>query len=277
MKTVSEILPLSTQFLQDRNVPNARRTVEDLLAALFKCKRIQIYMQFDRPIVESELVILREWLKRIAKNEPLEYIIGEIEFFGCQIKTDSRALIPRPETELLVEMISKKIQDQKILWDLCTGTGCIGISLKKRFPALQVLLSDLSEKALELARENGLKNQVDVTFFLGDLFEPFVGRKADLIVCNPPYVSAKEYLILDPSVRDFEPKMALVGGETGFEFYERLARYAPQFLNPKGELILEIGEGQGKKLFEIFSMPFWKSQLIQDFASKDRFFFLERQ
>jgi release factor glutamine methyltransferase len=277
MKMVSEILPLSTQFLQDRNIPNARRTVEELLAALFQCKRIQIYMQFDRPIVESELVILRDWLKRIAKNEPLEYITGEVEFFGCVFKTDSRALIPRPETELLVEMIAKKIQNQKILWDICTGTGCIGISLKKRFPELQVSLADLSVDALKLAQENALKNEADVAFCRGDLFEPFAGRKADLIVCNPPYVSVKEYLNLDPSVRDFEPQMALVGGETGFEFYERLARQAPQFLNPNGQLILEIGEGQGKKLFEIFSLPIWKSQLVQDFASKDRFFFLELQ
>ncbi|HSX13593.1 MAG TPA: peptide chain release factor N(5)-glutamine methyltransferase [Chlamydiales bacterium] len=276
MKSVAEILPLSTQYLQERNIPNARRLVEELLGHLFKCKRIQVYMQFDRPIVEAELVTLRDWLRRLAKHEPLEYIIGEVEFFGGVFHTDSRALIPRPETELLVEMIAKSMKDQESLWDICTGTGCIGISLKRKFPNLFVSLSDLSMDALSLAKENALGLHVE--FCYGDLFAPFEGRKADMIVCNPPYVTAKEFLTLDASVRDYEPTMALVGGESGLEFYERLAQEAPSYLNPKGQLILEIGASQGKKIFEIFSKPVWsRKELVQDLASKDRFFFLEIQ
>ncbi len=278
MKTISEVLLLSTQFLQQRHVPMARRVVEELLGKLFKCKRIQIYMQFDRPILETELALLREWLKRVAKHEPLEYITGEIEFFGGQFKTDSRALIPRQETELLVEMIAKKIEGKEMIWDICSGSGCIGISLKKKFPDTQVWLSDLSKDALELSRENALKNHVTVEFCHGDLFSSFMDKKADIIVCNPPYVTSQEFLTLDPSVRDFEPKMALVGGESGFEFYERLAKEAPLFLNPKGRLFLEIGHNMGKKLLEIFSSPIWVSrELSQDLAAKDRFFLLVRE
>lgn len=278
MKTVAEVLPLSTQFLQERKIPNARRIVEELLASLFRCKRINIYMQFDRPIVDSELATLREWLRRVSKHEPIEYITGEVEFFGCVFKTDRRALIPRPETELLVELIAKRMKGQKSLWDICTGSGCIGLSLKKKFPELDVTLSDLSTDALDLAQENAIKNNVQVEFCQGDLLTPLSGRKTDLIVCNPPYVTSNEFLTLDASVREFEPKMALVGGESGVEFYERLSKVAPDHLNPQGLLVLELGDGQGKKLFEIFSSPVWtRRELIQDLASKDRFFFLERE
>lgn len=278
MKALSEVLQLSTQFLQMRKIERPRRLVEELLAHLLRCKRIQIYMQFDRPIVEGEFAILREWLKRLSRHEPIEYITGEVEFFGCSIHTDSRALIPRPETELLVEMIAKRIQGQKSLWDICTGSGCIGIALKKKFPDMVVALSDLSPEALSLAKENAAKNGVEVEFCQGDLFAPFLGRQTEIIVCNPPYVSAKEFFTLDSSVRDFEPKMALVGGESGFDFYERLSREAPNYLLPKGQMVLEIGGTQGKKILEIFSSPIWaRCELIQDLSLKDRFFFLEKQ
>lgn len=275
MKTLSEVLQISTQFLQDRKIDRPKRLVEDLLAHILRCKRINIYMQFDRPIVESELIVLRESLKRLAKHEPLEYIIGELEFFGCLIKTDARALIPRPETEILVDMIAKRMQGQKSLWDICTGSGCIGIALKKKFPDMAVALSDLSPEALSLAKENAEKNGVEIELCQGDLLAPFAGRTTDLIVCNPPYITPKEFLTLDSSVRDFEPKMALVGGT---DFYERLSLESPNYLNPKGQLVLEIGFSQGKEIFEIFSSPIWvRRELIQDFSGKDRFFFLEKQ
>lgn len=278
MKTIGEVLPLSSRFLSDRKIDRPRRIVEDLLAALLRCKRIDLYMQFDRPLDDSELASLRDWLKRAAKNEPVEYIIGEVDFFGCAIKTDRRALIPRPETELLVERIANQVKDQKIIWDICTGSGCIGISLKKRFPSVEVYLSDLSSDALSLAKENGKKNGVEVQFCQGDLFAPFLGKKADLIVCNPPYVSTSEYLEIDASVRDFEPKQALVGGESGLDFYERLAVELPGYLMPGGMAFLEIGAAQGNRVKEIFASPIWKRmELFPDLSGKDRFFFLEKQ
>ncbi len=278
MKALGEVLQLSSRFLQDRNVERPRRLVEDLLSHLLQCKRIDLYMQFDRPLDDSELSILREWLKRTLKNEPLEYITGEVDFFDCKIKVDPRVLIPRPETELLVDLIAKKIKDTKSLWDLCTGSGCIGISLKKKFTHLDVVLSDISSDAIALAKENAERNGVDVTLCTGDLFAPFVGKRTDLIVCNPPYVSSSEFLTLDPSVRDFEPRMALVGGERGSDFYERLALEAPNYLESGGWMFLEIGDRQGALVKEIFSSTVWKQiQLFQDLSGKDRFFFLEKQ
>lgn len=278
MKLLGEVLQLSTRFLHERKIERPRRLVEELLAHLLKCKRIHLYMQFDRPFEEGELAILREWLKRAAQNEPIEYITGVVDFFGCSFKVDSRALIPRPETELLVEHITKKITTQKTLWDVCTGSGCIGVALKKKFPMLNVALSDISLDALSLAKENAAQNEVQVEFYEGDLLAPLKGKYTDLLVCNPPYVTSNEYLNLDPSVRIFEPKLALVGGVRGLDFYSRLAEGIPACLNPGGLVFLEIGFAQGKAVQEIFRSPIWaSSQLIQDFSGKDRFFFLEKQ
>jgi len=278
MKSVQEVLRLSTDFLAAKKIDRPRRLVEDLLAHLLRCKRIDVYLQFERPLEESELAVFREWIKRVSKNEPIDYVIGEMDFFGAAIKVDSRVLIPRVETELLVELAAKKMVGVQSLWDICTGSGCIGISLKKKFPQLSVSLSDLSLDAWTLAQENVKRNQLDIEVCLGDLFAPFFGKKTDFLICNPPYVSSTEFLSLDPSVRDFEPKMALIGGETGLEFYERLAEEAPLYLNPKAKVFLEIGALQGDAIKDIFNSEVWANKmLLQDLSGKDRFFFLEKQ
>jgi release factor glutamine methyltransferase len=278
MKPLGEVLQLSTQFLKDRNVENPRRLAEELLAHLLHCKRIDLYMRFDCPLEEGELSLLRDFLKRASRGEPVEYIQGEIPFFGSVLKVDRRALIPRVETEFLVELVEKRIGDRKRVWDVCTGSGCIGIALKKKRNDLEVSLSDLSQEALDLAAENSRKNGVDVVFYQGDLLSPFQGKLTDVIVCNPPYVSTSEFFALDPSVRDFEPKTALLGGDDGLDFYRRLSFDVDKYLNPKGLLFLEIGYLQGKQVQEIFNSPVWmRRELISDLSGKDRFFFLEKQ
>jgi len=274
VKAVGEVIQLSTKFLQERGVDRARRLVEELLAHALRVKRMDLYLQFDKPVEEKELAQLRDPLKRLVKGEPLEYILGEVEFGGCKIKVDSRVLIPRPETEILLEHILKRIKGRKV-WDLCTGSGCLGIALKKARPDLDVTLSDLSVEALSVARKNA--EGVELELLQGDLLAPFQGQKADVILCNPPYISTNEYLNLQPSVRDFEPKMALVGGDRGTEFYERLARDLPLFLSDKGQVFLEIGTGQGAVIQEIFKGGPWTSlQVEKDWAGHDRFFFLEK-
>ncbi len=276
MKNIGEVLQLSTAFLQERGVHRARRLVEELLAHKLGMKRLDLYMQFDRPVEERELAKLREPLKRLLKEEPIEYILGEVEFCSCKIAIDSRVLIPRPETEILAEHILKRIKGC-VVWDLCTGSGCLGIALKKARPELDVTLSDLSSDALMLAKQNAKENQVEVNFLQGDLLAPFQGQKADIVVCNPPYISTSEYLNLQPSVRMFEPKMALVSGERGTELYERLARDLPLFLKEKAQVFLEIGTGQGPLLQKIFSEGIWtRAEVEKDWAGHDRFFFLEK-
>lgn len=266
MKTINEILSLSTKFLENTKVEGARRISEDLLAHALKCKRMELYMQFDRPVIEVELNLYRDYIKRASKDEPVQYIIGEMDFYSAKIKVDPRALIPRQETEILVSMISKE-NPKGSLWDLCTGSGCIGIALKKKHPDLDVTLTDISQDALDLAKENAEKNNVDVQLAFGDLFEPLKGKKTDFIVCNPPYIRESEYKGLDASLK-FEPKLALVSGKTGIEFYERLAKEISSFLNPNGKAYFEIGSTQGEVLKELFPT----GRLENDWAGHPRFF-----
>lgn len=277
MKSLSEIVELSLQFLQARNVDKPKRTAEELIADALGLKRLDLFLQFDRPMQEAELLVIRDRLIRCAKGEPLAYLKGEVEFYGCRINVDRRVLIPRPETEILVDLIAKQVE-KGILWDVCTGSGCIAIALKKARPLIEVSGGDCSAEALSLARQNGERNQVDVSFFQGDLLAPFVGLEADVVVCNPPYVSEGEYQALETGVRDFEPRGALVGGPTGLEFYQRLANGLPKHLKPRGKVFFEIGSQQGEAVIKIFESKIWsKKEVLKDWSGKDRFFFLEKQ
>lgn len=260
MKTIGEIIQLSGQYLAGQK--RGKRIAEEIIAHVLGIKKLDLYLQYDKPLVEAELGRIREMLKRVVKNEPLEYVLGEVEFFGCRIRVDKRVLIPRPETEILVEKIANEAKSG-ILWDICCGSGCIGIALKKANPELQVFLSDISQDALNVAAENAKLNRVEVTLLQGDLLEPFKGEKADWIICNPPYVSEEEYGELDPSVKDFEPKLALVGGPRGTEFYERLAANLPK----EARVFFEIGSSQAKPLQELFP----SAKLEYDWAGHPRY------
>jgi release factor glutamine methyltransferase len=280
MKTLREILTISANFLKEKKCPRYRRDAEELIAYVLKLKRLDLYMQFDRPIQETELEILRPLLKRASKAEPVEYIIGEMTFYQCQLSLNADVLIPRPETEILVDqacrMFSVEDVHQKTAWDLCTGSGCIGIAVKKACPDLNVSLSDISKKALDIASKNAHRNNVQVELLQGNLLSPFEGRKTDIVFCNPPYISSKEFLTLDPSVKDYEPQEALIGGEDGLSFYRKLEDALPSYLNPKSKIFFEIGAEQGESVLNIFSGRGWKNRRVEkDWAGHDRFFFLE--
>ncbi|MBI2743760.1 MAG: peptide chain release factor N(5)-glutamine methyltransferase [Chlamydiales bacterium] len=282
MKTLGEILTLSAGYLKEQKISSARLHAEELLADVLGVKRLDLYMQFDRPLLDSELEPFRAQLKRRAKGEPLEYLLSQIEFFGCTFKLTPDVLIPRQETEILlskaVDLIAHSAAEGGSVWDICTGSGCLGVALKKRLPHLNVLLSDFSEQALEVAMANAERNQVDVTLLQGDLLKPFSGKRADFVICNPPYISSDEYLRLDREVKEFEPKMALTSGTTGFEFYERLSKELPDFLNPKAQVFFEIGKDQAEGVLSLFNAPCWKNKRVEkDWAGHDRFFFLEFQ
>ncbi len=280
MKLLGEVLKLSIQYLKDKSVSSPRLVAELLLSHVLGLARIDLYMRFECPLEEAELAVYRGFLKRAACFEPVEYIIGKVDFYGCFLSVSKDVLIPRPETEILVDKAAQILQKEPLanrhLADICCGSGCIGISLKKKFPELSVYLSDKSEAALNICKKNVDENGLSVAVFSGDLLEPFSGIKLDYVFCNPPYIAEGEYLGLDSSVRDYEPKMALVGGASGLVFYERLARDLPLYLAPQGKVFLEIGAGQGEMLYKIFSSPCWKKkELSCDFAGHDRFFFLE--
>lgn len=282
MRTLIEILKLSTTYLQQHHIQNPQRHAEDLICDALGIHRLQIYQEFDRPLNESELELCRCYLGRRAKGEPMPYIKGEMEFYGCKIFLNKDVLIPRQETEILVDMIAKQLEKEnlegKCLWDVCCGSGCIGIALKKKFPLLKVLLSDNSEEALKVAKKNALANEVEVDFLQGDLLQPFAGRKANYFVSNPPYVTENEFFNLDPEVKDFEPQNALIAGPNGWEFYARLAHELREFLTIPAKAWFEIGNTQGLIISEIFKNAGWKTfEVKKDWAGHDRFFFLENE
>lgn len=280
MKTVVEILKLSTEFLQKQGFESPRRAAEDVIADALGFTRMRLYLEHDRPLNEEELELIRARLKRRAQGEPAAYISGQVEFYGCVIGVTKAVLIPRQETEILADKMAQVLRflplKGKRFLDLCCGSGCLGIAMKKKFPDLEVLLSDLSHEALEVAKANALKNDVHVEFLEGDLLEPLKSGKVDFIVCNPPYISEEEYAALSPEVRNFEPKSALVGGQDGMHFYRRLKEALPLHLYLAGKVWLEIGAGQGMDVLKLFSGPIWKSvRLEKDWAGHDRFISLE--
>lgn len=277
-----EVLSAMAKTFSDHGLSNAKRQAEDLLCELLQCPRAQLYTLLQRSLSMQEAHIAEDWMQRRLEGEPLAYIVGKVQFYHCWISVNRYVLIPRPETEILVDKIvsSLKALDLrgKVLWDLCCGSGCIGIALKKALPALTVYLADCSESVIALAQQNAEMNQVDVICLKGDLFAPFWGKKTHYFVCNPPYISESEYIILDKEVKEYEPHLALVAGKTGLEFYERLAQELPEYLYPQGRAWLEIGYQQGEAVQRLFhNFPWKKSWVENDWAGHNRFFFLENE
>lgn len=282
MKSILDVLTLSSAYLKDRGIENPRRQAEDLISDALDITRVDLYVNYDRPLTDAELDLCRTRLARRAKGEPLAYIHGEVTFYGCQLLVNKNVLIPRPETEILVDKIVSQLTGHdlqgKVLWDICCGSGCLGIALQKRFPDLRVILSDLSPEALAIAKQNAERNEVSAEFRQGDLLEPFKEEKADYFVCNPPYIAEHEFSGLDKEVSQHEPKIALVSGPTGLEIYRRLAHDLPTHLSSKAKGWFEIGYSQGEAVKALFKGAVWTSARIEkDWSGHDRFFFLEAE
>jgi release factor glutamine methyltransferase len=280
MRTLLEILNLSADFLETKGVKRGRHEALEVISFSLGMRPLDVYVQFDRPLTETELEECRNLLKRRAKGEPIQHIRGSVEFLDCTLKVNKEVLIPRQETEILVDRIAKLLSKEeltdKVLLDLCCGSGCIGIALKQRLPELQVVLSDCSPQALAVAKENAESNGIEVEFCEGDFLSPLEGRQFDYLVCNPPYVSEKEFVDLEREVRDYEPKIALVAENNGLSFYQRLAADLPKRLKPGAKVWLEMGCQQGEAVAELFKeSPAKQMQILQDWSGHDRFFFLE--
>jgi release factor glutamine methyltransferase len=281
MITIQEALQFGTDFLNRSGVPLPRRQAQELLAHTLKIHPLDLFFDLTKKIEETPLKAFKSYLERRGRKEPLAYIIGHVEFFGCRIDVNPSVLIPRQETEILVEKVAKTLHYEKthgkILADLCTGSGAIAISLKKKFPSMRILGLDLSKQALQIAEKNASQNHVEVEFYEGDFLHPLKNLgQVDYLICNPPYAAEFEYMSLEDDVRLYEPKMAIVAGPTGLEFYERLARELPVHFRSNGRLFLEIGANQGADLVKIFKGPPWKRFHIEkDWAGKNRFISLE--
>jgi len=232
---ILEVIQKTTPYFEKQGIESPRLTIELLLAHLLKKKRMELYLEFERELDEATLVKLREMVKRRVAGEPLQYITGEVEFCGLKFLVDKRVLIPRPETELLVEAVARR-NPRKII-DVGTGSGCVAIALAKRLPEAEITALDVSPEALEVARGNALLHQIkkNIRFLESDLLQALPDSfVVEAIVSNPPYIADGELAKLPKEVRDFEPVRALAAGEDGLKVIRRLVMNARRILSPPG-------------------------------------------
>lgn len=247
MPTVLELLNITADYLNKKGIESPRLNAELLLSHVLNCKRLSLYLSFDRPLKENEVNEYRELIRRRKDREPLQYIIGEVEFYGMQFKVNRDVLIPRPETELLVEAIISDFKDSigsiKIL-DIGTGSGNIAISLARNLPQAIVTGIDISEDALRIAEENKALNKINnVSFYKSDIINELIpDEKYDVIVSNPPYVAELEYHSLEPELKMYEPKISLTDNSDGTLFYRTICQKSNAILKTNGSLYFELGK-----------------------------------
>ena len=264
----------ASSYFEKKGVPNPRLSIEWLLSDTLQIKRLDLYLQYDRPLTSDELEDLRQKVKRRAEHEPLQYITGSAEFLNCTIHVDKRVLIPRPETEQLTEMILndyKSSKDEAIhLLDIGTGSGCIPIAIAKERKQWICKGVDISEDALQLAASNAELNGVDVLFEKDDLRSMKEEGMFDIIVSNPPYISPGEKEEMDLQVKGFEPELALFH-ENPVSVYSDIARFAHTHLKKKGALYLECNAALADQILAEIKGFFPGAESLADYDGKQRF------
>ena len=277
MLTIREIKERTEIFFQEKGVPSAKLDTDILIAHSLGIKRLDIYLDLDRPLTEAQLTDLRPLVKRRASREPLQYIIGKTEFYGITLKVDPRALIPRHETEELIELIVERLETPPArILDLGTGNGAIALALASKYSDAKVTATDQSEEAITLAKENAdaLNLSSKVTFMKGNWFEPLdEGARFDLIVSNPPYLTEAEMQTAEPEVIDHEPHGALASGQEGLDDLSLLLKSVPKHLAEGGLLALETGIGQAEVIKEMALEVSLYGQSVEDLSERPRFFF----
>jgi release factor glutamine methyltransferase len=272
--TVLEVLQASTEYFKKRNVENARLNAEHLLAHVLGRKRIELYLEFDRALTEPELAPLRELVRRRGEGEPLQHLLGTAEFCDLVFLCDKRAMVPRPETEELVELViahCSHANDLSIV-DVGAGSGVIALSLASKLPQARVCGVDVSKDAVALARNNATRLELAgrVEFSQGDLLETF-DERFDVIVANLPYIAMHERPHLSREVMH-DPEISLFGGEQGDEVIQRLISQAPERLAPGGLLALEVGLGQSDRILEALAVKKYNDIAAKnDYSGRPRF------
>jgi len=274
--SIREILQKTEGYLQGKNVDSPRLSAQIILAATLGIDRMGLFLDLDRPFKEEELSVARSLVARRGKGEPVAYITGSREFFSLEFAVTPDVLIPRPETELLVEETLRLFgsEDPLCFADLGTGSGCLAVTLAKRFAAAQGVALDVSPAALAVAKANAARHEVqDRLTFVTGTFEALLPVEGGYgcIVANPPYVSEAEFAGLSPEVARFEPRGALVPGVSGFEAFRAVAAVAQERLAPEGTLLVEIGWKQGQMVKQLLeSSEFEAVAVLPDLAGHDR-------
>lgn len=269
--TISQVLSSMTSQLQAAALINPSLQAEYIVAAVTGLPRLELHLNRNMPLSLNQWREIKEKAERRARHEPLQYILGETDFYGARILVTPAVLIPRPETEYLVDWMISEYSGEDSLLDLGTGSGCIAIALGRVFKNMNIAATDISEPALEIARKNAEINRVKINFRRSDLFKE-LHSKYQIIISNPPYLSAGEFAELDQEIRDYEPETALLAGEDGLYYYRRILAEAGDYLLPGGRIYLEIGAQQGEAIKKIAENTGWqKIDTRQDLSGYDRY------
>jgi len=266
--TVFEWIEQARLRMEQAGNPDAGWDADFLMCETLGCERGRLRFMRGNLLLQEQEKQANEWLSRRLAGEPLQYVLGYTWFWGLRFACDRRALIPRQDTETLVEAALAGLKKDAQVLDLCCGTGCVGLSIAHSRPDAQVTLSDLSEEALSLAQENARVLGIQARLCRGDLFEAVKGVRFDLIVSNPPYLTGQDMQQLQQEVR-MEPEMALFGGEDGLSFYRRMAEQAGEYLLPDGRLMVECGQGQAQDIAALFS-PLGEVKIHRDLCGVER-------
>lgn len=268
--TYREAIDLGEKILKEAGVVDAKNDAWLLLTMVCKIDRTYYFVHMDEEIDTESMLEFKSVLKKRSERIPLQYITGEQEFMGLNFKVNSNVLVPRQDTECLVEEALKYIRPGMKVLDMCTGSGCIIVSIMKNVANVEGYGADISKQALLVAKENALNNHVPVTFERSDLFENITG-KYDVIVSNPPYIRTNEIQGLMPEVSLFEPVEALDGKEDGLFFYRKMVKESKNYLNPNGIILFEIGCDQGADVFNMLIYAGYRNvRVIKDLARNDR-------
>lgn len=284
--TLGEIIVEARRLLERAGIESAEQEALWIVEHVLRLPAHHVLTDRDRLLSSVELVAVRGLIARRVGREPLQYILGTQEFCGLEFEVNPAVLIPRPETELLVEYVAQRIsaERQAAIIDVCTGSGCIAVAIARLRPHARVVATDLSSSSLAVARQNASRHGVGerVTWLEGDLLRPLAEQglegQVDVIVSNPPYIAEAEWATLQPEVKLFEPRGALVAGPQGTELHERLLQESGRYLAPGGAVIMEIGAGQARALRRIVDQisGYRFHRLVYDEAGLERVVIVER-
>jgi release factor glutamine methyltransferase len=275
MHKLLEIMNLSKEYLEKKGIESAKLNAELIIAEILKIKRLDIYLNYERPMIDEEIVKIREWIKRRGDKEPLQYILGKEEFYGLTFRVNKAVLIPRQDTEILVEKAVEKLKNRekpKVL-DIGVGSGAISISIAYNVTDSVVLGVDISDDAICVARENMELNEIkNLKLIKSNIFENINYNEFDMIISNPPYIPDYEYETLMREVKEHEPKMALVADDNGYFFYKKIINEGKNYLVSGGVILFEVGYNQAQKIGELFRLDgnYKDIEIFKDYAKIER-------
>ena len=253
---IIDLINWGEKYLKEKSIENSKIEIELFLQHLLKCKRIDLYLQFETIVKPESLAILRKWITRRINNEPIQYILGSSEFYGRSFIVNKNVLIPRPETEILIDISIEELKNvnSPLILDVGTGSGCIAITIALEIPSSTIIAIDIDERAISVAKNNIEKHEVkNIEFVVTDIFNEKINKKADMLISNPPYIAKEEVSGLMKEVKDYEPLVALTDNNDGLKFYRRFAEIIPKILKDNGTAIMEVGtEDHPVRVEEIF-------------------------